>query len=165
MSHREELHLDSQKRLLAADGRSLLPPQRQPALTVSHSNSYRHRILRAPGEAYPDSASGRARYWLHSRQCGSRRKHSIPPATLLRTYRQELIRGHLSIRTTIFPFSRLTNATTKTRFILSAIAQKALSDGDLSSAIAYATQVIDRVPLRRMTTCMLDSFWRAREIR
>jgi len=153
--------LDSQKRLAQqpTDACSTCHLQRQPALTVSHSTLTDHRILRAPGEAYPDSAFKAApdTGFIHV-NAAPEENNSIPPATLLRAYRQELIRGHLEYKDYYFSLlDRLTNANHQDPFILSAIAQKALSDGDLSSAIAYATQVIDRGSTSTYDYLLLDS--------
>jgi hypothetical protein len=67
----------------------------------------------------------------------------VPPESLLRAYRQELIRSHLEYKDFYFPLlDQLSKSNTKDPFVLSAIAQKASSDGDLDKAIAYASQVI-----------------------
>jgi tetratricopeptide (TPR) repeat protein len=82
---------------------------------------------------------------------------SIPPVTLLRAYRQELIRGHLEFKDYYFSLlDRLTKTNNTDPFVLSAIAQKALSDGDLSKAVAYATQVIDQGSTSAYDYLLLD---------
>ena len=135
--------------------------QRQPALTVSHSTLTDHRILRDPGEAYPDSAftaSPNTGFIPVNAVPGE--SSNIPPVTLLRAYRQELIRGHLEYKDHYFSLlDRLTKAThmNKDPFVLSAIAQKALSDGALSKAVTYATRVIDQGSTLAYDYLLLDS--------
>ncbi len=153
--------LDLQKRLAQrpADACSTCHMQRQPALTVSHSTLTDHRILRTPGEPYPDSAFKPApdTGFIHVNEVAGE-KSSIPLATLLRVYRQELIRGHLEYKDYYFSLlERLTNANNKDPFVLSAIAQKAQSDGDLSKAVSYATEVIDRGSTSAYDYLLLDS--------
>jgi hypothetical protein len=93
--------LELQKRLAQqpADACSTCHMQRQPALTVSHSTLTDHRILRMPGEAYPDAAFKAApdTGFIHVNAVPGENS-SIPPVTLLRAYRQELIRGHLEFK-------------------------------------------------------------------
>ncbi|HMH07802.1 MAG TPA: hypothetical protein VK579_14065, partial [Terriglobales bacterium] len=82
---------------------------------------------------------------------------SIPPVTLLRAYRQELIRSHLEYKDHYFSLlDRLAKEHNQDRFVVSAIAQKALSDGDLHKAIAYASQVIDRGSTSAYDYLLLD---------
>jgi hypothetical protein len=158
--------LDLQQRLAQqpADACSTCHMQRQPALTVSHSTLTDHRIQRTPGEAYPDSAfhaSPDTRF-IHVNAIPGK-DSSIPPVPLLRAYRQELIRGHLEYKDAYFSLlgrltkDRLANSSHQDPFVLSAIAQKALSDGDLSKAIANASQVIDRGSTSTYDYLLLDS--------
>ena len=152
--------LDLQKRLAQqpADTCSTCHMQRQPALTVSHSTLTDHRILRTPGEAYPDAAFKAApdTGFIHVNAVPGENSR-IPPVTLLRAYRQELIRGHLEFKDYYFSLlDRLTKTNNKDPFVLSAIAQKALSDGDLSKAVAYATQVIDQGSTSAYDYLLLD---------
>jgi hypothetical protein len=152
--------LDLQKRLAQqpADVCSNCHMPRQPALTVSHSTLTDHRILRVSGEAYPDIAfkASPDTGFIHVNAV-PKGNDIIPPATLLRAYRQELIRGHLEYKDYYFSLlDRLTKANNKDPFVLSAIAQKALSDGDLSKAIAYATQVIDQGSTSAYDYLLLD---------
>jgi hypothetical protein len=155
--------LDLQKRRAQqpADACSTCHMQRQPALTVSHSTLTDHRILRDPGESYPDSAltASPDTGFIHVNAVPGE-SSNIPPVTLLRAYRQELIRGHLEYKDHYFSLlDRLTKATkmNKDPFVLSAIAQKALSDGDLSKAVTYATRVIDQGSTLAYDYLLLDS--------
>jgi hypothetical protein len=153
--------LDLQKRLAQqpGDACSTCHMQRQPALTVSHSTLTDHRILRTPGEPYPNSAFKPApdTGFIHVNELPGE-KSSIPLVTLLRAYRQELIRGHLEYKDYYFSLlDRLTKANNKDPFVLSAIAQKAQSDGDLSKAVSYATEVIDRGSTSAYDYLLLDS--------
>jgi hypothetical protein len=163
--------LDLQQRLdqQPADACSTCHMQRQPALTVSHSTLTDHRIQRTPGEAYPDSAfhASSDTGFIHVNAVPGE-DSSIPRVPLLRAYRQELIRGHLEYQDPYFSLlgrltkdrlrrDRLSNANRQDPFVLSAFAQKALSDGDLSQAIAYASQVIDRGSTSTYDYLLLDS--------
>ena len=153
--------LDLQKRLAQqpADACSTCHMQRQPALTVSHSTLTDHRILRTPGEPYPESAFKAApdTGFIHVNQVPGK-SNNIPPATLLRAYRQELIRGHLEYKDYYFSLlDRLAKENNKDPFVLSAIAQKASSDGDLSKAVGFATQVIDEGSTSSYDYLLLDS--------
>jgi Flp pilus assembly protein TadD len=153
--------LDLQTRLAqpAADACSTCHMQRQPALTVSHSTLTNHRILRQPDEGYPDNAFQGApdTGFIHVNAVPGENSR-IPPVTLLRAYRQELIRGHLEYKDHYFSLlDRLTKANNKDSFVLSAIAQKAQSDGDLNQAVSYATQVIDQGSTSTYDYLLLDS--------
>ena len=153
--------LDLQKRLAQqpGDACSTCHMQRQPALTVSHSTLTDHRILRTPGEPYPESAFKAApdTGFIHVNQVPGE-SSNIPPATLLRAYRQELIRGRLEYKDYYFSLlDRLTKENNKDPFVLSAIAQKASSDGDLSKAVSFATQVIDEGSTSSYDYLLLDS--------
>jgi Dihydrodipicolinate synthetase family len=140
--------LDLQKRMAQqpADACSTCHMQRQPALTVSHSTLTDHRILRAPGEPYPESAfkASPDTGFIHVNAVPGK-DSTIPPVSLLRAYRQELIRSHLEYKDYYFSLlDQLSQSDNKDPFVLSAIAQKALSDHDLNKAKAYAQQVIDQ---------------------
>ena len=153
--------LDLRQRLAqqSGDACSTCHMQRQPALTVSHSTLTDHRILRASGEAYPDIAfkASPDTGFIHVNAV-SDGNDTIPPATLLRAYRQELIRRHLEYKDYYFSLlDRLTKANNQDPFVLSAIAQKALSDGDLIKAITYATQVIEQGSTSAYDYLLLDS--------
>ena len=77
---------------------------------------------------------------------------------MLRAYRQELIRGHLEYKDYYFSLlDRLTKENNKDPFVLSAFAQKASSDGDLSKAVSLATQVIDQGSTSSYDYLLLDS--------
>jgi hypothetical protein len=152
--------LDLQKRLAQqlADACSTCHMQRQPALTVSHSTLTDHRILRTSSESYPDSAFQAApdTGFIHVNAIPGE-SSSIAPTALLRAYRQELIRGHLEYKDYYFSLlDRLSKANSKDPFVLSAIAQKALSDGDLSKAVTYATRVIDQGSTSAYDYLLLD---------
>jgi tetratricopeptide (TPR) repeat protein len=153
--------LDLQKRLAQqpGDACSACHMQRQPALTVSHSTLTDHRILRRPGEPYPESAfkASPDTGFIHVNQAPGE-SSNIPPASLLRAYRQELIRGRLEYKDYYFSLlDRLTKENNKDPFVLSAIAQKASSDGDLSKAVSLATQVIDQGSTSSYDYLLLDS--------
>jgi hypothetical protein len=153
--------LDLQKRLAQqpADACSTCHMQRQPALTVSHSTLTDHRILRTPGEPYPESAFKAApdTGFIHVNRV-PRESNNIPPATLLRAYRQELIRGRLEYKDYYFSLlDRLTKENNKDPFVLSAIAQKASSGGNLSKAVSLASQIIDQGSTSSYDYLLLDS--------
>lgn len=140
--------LDLQKRMAQqpADACSTCHMQRQPALTVSHSTLTDHRILRTPGEPYPESAfkASPDTGFIHVNAVPGK-DSKIPPVSLLRAYRQELIRSHLEYKDYYFSLlDQLSKSDNKDPFVLSAIAQKALSDHDLNKAKAYAQQVVDQ---------------------
>ena len=152
--------LDLQERLAQQppDACSTCHMQRQPALTVSHSTLTDHRILRAPDEPYPKSAFKAApdTGFIHVNAVPGK-DSKIPPVSLLRAYRQELIRSHFEYKDYYFSLlDRLSKSNNKDPFVLSAIAQKASSDGDLDKAIAYATQVIDRGSTSAYDYLLLD---------
>jgi len=92
-----------------------LSSRRTPALPAPATAASAHRLAlysyRPPhpartGEAYPDSAFKAApdTGFIHV-NAAPEENNSIPPATLLRAYRQELIRGHLEYKDYYFPFS------------------------------------------------------------
>jgi hypothetical protein len=154
--------LDLQKRLAQqpADACSNCHMPKQPALTVSHSTLTDHRIIRVQGEPYPERA-------FRATLTGTKfiyvngipgKEPRIPLVGLLRAYRQELIRGHLEFRDDYFSLlDRLSTSGNKDRFVLSAMAQKALSDGSLSQAIAYAKEVVDQGSTSSYDYLLLDS--------
>jgi len=91
---------------------------------------------------------------------------SVPAASLLKAYRQELVRSHLEFKDYYFALlDRLSKSGSKDPFVLSALAQKAGSDGDLPTAIRYARRVIEQARRRTLTTCCSTVFWRAPAIR
>lgn len=153
--------LDLQQRLSQqpADACSNCHMPKQPALTVSHSTLTDHRIVRRTGEPYPESAfkpSLPGTGFVHVNAVpGS--NGSIPPVSLLRAYRQELIRSHLEYKDYYFALlEQLRRAGNKDPFMLSALAQKASSDGDLRRAIAYASQVVDQGSTSSYDYLLLD---------
>jgi tetratricopeptide (TPR) repeat protein len=117
------------------------------ALTVSHSSLTDHRILRVRGEPYPDrafKASLPGTGFIHVNAVPGK-PDSVPAVSLLKAYRQELVRSHLEFKDYYFALlDRLSKSGSKDPFILSALAQKAGSDGDLPKAIRYARQVIEQ---------------------
>ena len=121
---------------------------KQPALTVSHSALTDHRIVRGPGEPYPEIALKESlpdTGFIHVNGLPSENPTVVPSVVLLRAYRQELIRGRLEFKEYYFSLlSRLLAAGERDPFALSAFAQKAASDRDLSAAIRYASEVVDR---------------------
>jgi hypothetical protein len=130
-----------------ADACATCHMQRQPALTVSHSTLTDHRIRRTPDEPYPkiafkESVPGTGFIYVNAAPGKDSR---VPPVSLLRAYRKELVRSHLEYKDYYFSLlDQLAKANNKDPFVRSAIAQKASSDGDMKHAIAYATEVIDQ---------------------
>lgn len=141
--------LDLQKRLVLqpTDACASCHMAKRPALTVSHAALTDHRILRTPDEPYPDSAfreSLPGTGLIHVNAVPGR-PDTVPGPLLLNAYRQEIIRSHLEFKDDYFSLlDRLSKSANQDPFVLSAIAQKAASDGDLPKAIDYARQVIDR---------------------
>jgi hypothetical protein len=140
--------LDLKKRIVQQpeDACSTCHMDRQPALTVSHSTLTDHRILRAPGEPYPESAfkASPDTGFIHVNAVPGE-DSKIPPVSLLRAYRQELVRSHLEYKDYYFSLlDQLSKSNKQDPFVLSAVAQKALGDHDLSRAKAYAQKVIDQ---------------------
>jgi tetratricopeptide (TPR) repeat protein len=140
--------LDLQKRLSLqpADACATCHMARQPALTVKHSTLTDHRILRTPDEPYPKSAfiaSLPGAAFIHVNAVPGR-SDSVPSVALLKAYRQELIRSRLEYKGYYFALlDRLEKSGNKDPFVLSAIAQKAASDGDLVKAIRLARRVVN----------------------
>jgi hypothetical protein len=132
---------------------------KRPALTVSHSTLTDHRITRVPDEPYPESAlkpSLPGTGFIHVNAVPGE-PDSIPPVALLRAYRQELIRGRLEYKDYYFSLlDRLSTDGNKDPFVLSALAQKASSDGDLVKAISYARQVVDQGSTSSYDYLLLD---------
>ena len=135
---------------------------KQPALTVSHSTLTDHRIVRTASEPYPASAytpSLAGTGFIHVNAVpGS--NDTVSPVLLLRAYRQELIRSHLEFKDYYFDLlEKLRRAGNKDPFVLSALAQKASSDGDLKQAIAYAAQVVDQGSISSYDYLLLDGLY------
>ena len=119
-------------------------PQR-PALTVSHSSLTDHRILRTANEPYPRSAftaSLPGSGFIHVNAVPGA-ADSVPPLALLKGYREELMRGNLEYRPRYFALlDRLAKSGESDPFVLSALAQKAGSDGDLQRALRFASEAV-----------------------
>lgn len=132
---------------------------RQPALTVSHSTLTDHRIVRTADEAYPKSAfvaSIPGTGFIHVNAVPGP-PDRVPPVALLKAYRQELIRSRLEYKEYYFALlDRLAKSGNKDPFVLSAMAQKAASDGDLLKAVNYARQVVDRGSTAESDYLLLD---------
>ena len=105
-----------------------------------------HRIRCTPDEPFPESAfkgSLRGAGFIHVNAVPGQ-DSKVPPQALLRAFRQELNRSHLEYKDYYFSLlDQLSKSNNKDPFVLSAMAQKASSDGDLDKAIAYAGQVIN----------------------
>ena len=117
---------------------------KQPVLTVSHSTLTNHRIVRTADEPLPNiafKATLPGTGYIHVNAVPGI-KDEVPAVVLLQAYRRELIGSHLQFKHYYFdlldslPKKRATDP-----FILSAFAQKALSDGDIAHALSYAKQV------------------------
>jgi len=153
--------LDLQARLAQepADACSNCHMPKRAALTVSHSSLTDHRILRVPGEPYPDRAfkpSLPGTGFIHVNAVPGK-PDSVPAASLLKAYRQELVRSHLEFKDYYFALlDRLSKSGSKDPFVLSALAQKAGSDGDLPTAIRYARRVIEQAPASDADYLLLD---------
>jgi len=144
-----------------ADACSSCHMPKRAALTVSHSSLTDHRILRTAGEPYPDAAfqaSLPGTGFIHVNAVPGKPDH-VPAVALLKAYRQELIRSHLEFKGYYFALlDRLAKSGDRDSFVLSAIAQKAGSDGDLPKAIRYARQVIEQGPASDSDYVLLDGF-------
>jgi tetratricopeptide (TPR) repeat protein len=131
------------------------------ALTVSHSSLTDHRILRTPGEPYPASAfreslPGTGFIYVNA---VPGKPDSVPAVPLLKAYRQELMRSHLEFKDYYFALlDPLSKSGSKDPFVLSAIAQKAGSDGNLPKAIRYARQAIEQGSASDSDYLLLDGF-------
>jgi Cytochrome c554 and c-prime len=133
--------------------------QKQPALTVSHSTLTDHRIRRTPDEPYPEIAfreSLPGTGFIHVNAVPGK-DDRVPAVSLLQAYRKELVRSHLEYKDYYFSLlDQLSKANSQNPFVLSAIAQKASSDGDLNKAIAFASQVVDRGSTSTFDYLLLD---------
>ena len=134
---------------------------KRPALTVSHSSLTDHRILRVRGEPFPEVAltpSLPGTGLIHVNAIPGK-PDRIPAVVLLKAYRKELIRGNLQFKDYYFALlDRLWKAGSDDPFVLSAIAQKAGSDGDLPKAIRYAREVVARGSASDSDYLLLDQF-------
>jgi len=99
--------------------------------------SHDHRILRVPGEPYPDRAfkpSLPEPEFIHVNAVPGK-PDSVPAASLLKAYRQELVRSHLEFKDYYFALlDRLSKSGSKDPFVLSHWRKKAGSDGDLPTS-------------------------------
>ena len=139
--------VDPQKRLAQQPGDACTNchMRKEPALTVSHSTLTDHRILRSDDERYPERA-----FQASLPRTGFIYINSVPgkvdavaPFTLLKAYRQELVRSRLRYKAYYFALlEKLIKAGNKDAFVLSAAAQKASSDGDLAKALRYAERAV-----------------------
>jgi len=156
-------NFDLQTRLAQkpADACSNCHMPKRAALTVSHSSLTEHRILRTAGEPYPDVAfkpSLPGTGFIHVNAIPGK-ADNVPPVSLLKAYRQELIRSHLEFKDYYFALlDRLSKSGNKDPFVMSAIAQKAGSDGDLPKAIRYAREVVERGSASDSDYLLLDGF-------
>ena len=134
---------------------------KRPALTVSHSTLTDHRILRVASEPYPDSAfveSVAGTGFIHVNPVPGD-KQSIPQVLLLKAYRKELMRGALQFKDHYFAtLDSLERSGSKDAFVLSAIAQKAGSDGNLIKAIEFARQALTASPNSDSGYLLLEAF-------
>jgi hypothetical protein len=94
--------LDLKKRLVQqpSDACASCHMPKRPALTVSHAALTDHRILRTPDEPYPDSAfreSLPGTGLIHVNAVPGK-PDSVPGPSLLKAYRQEIIRSHLEYK-------------------------------------------------------------------
>jgi tetratricopeptide (TPR) repeat protein len=142
-----------------ADACSNCHMPKRAALTVSHSSLADHRILRAPGEPYPDRAfkpSLPGTGFIHVNAVPGK-PDGVPAVSLLKAYRQELVRSHLEFKDYYFALlDRLSKSGSKDPFVLSAMAQKAGSDGDLPTAIRYARRVTEQASASDSDYLLLD---------
>jgi len=148
MSHREELHPGfAEAPGSAADGRLLyLPPATAASAHRLALYSYRPPHPARNGRGIPDSAFKAApdTGFIHVNAAPEENTAFRQRPCCAPTVRNSF-EAILSIRTTIFP-SRSPDEREPPRPVHTfGDCTEALSDGDLSSAIAYATQVIDRV--------------------
>jgi predicted CXXCH cytochrome family protein len=129
-----------------ADACSICHMPKQAVLTVSHSTLTNHRVVRTQEEALPEIAFRAAlpgTGYIHVNAVpGSASK--VSPVVLLKAYRRELIGSHLQFKDYYFALlDRLAKAHNQDPFVLSALAQKALSDGDTEKAVSYARAVVN----------------------
>jgi len=157
--------LDLQKRLIQqpADACTNCHMSKRPALTVSHASLTDHRITRAANEPFPEialkpSLPGTGFIYVNA---VPGKPDNVPPTALLKAYRKELIRGHLEFKDAYFSLlDQLSKPGSKNKdpFVLSAIAQKAGSDGDLPKAIRYARLAIEQGSASDSDYLLLDGF-------
>lgn len=142
--------------VVVADASALTPSDLS---QLSHSTLTDHRIRRTPDEPYPESAfkeSLRGTGFIHVNALPGQ-DSKVPPQALQRAYRQELIRSHLEYKDYYFSLlDQLSKSNNKDPLVLSAMAQKASSDGDLEKAIAYAGQVINQGSTSTYDYLLLD---------
>jgi tetratricopeptide (TPR) repeat protein len=134
---------------------------KRPALTVSHSALTDHRITRVGDESFPQFAlkPSLAGTGLIHVNAVPGQPDKVPPVALLKAYRKELIRGRLEFKEYYFSLlDHLSRSGSQDPFVLSAIAQKAGSDGNLSKAIRYAKQVIAQGSTSDSDYLLLDGF-------
>ena len=153
--------LDLKSRLAQdpADACSSCHMPKRAALTVSHSTLTDHRVLRVAGEPYPErafKATLPGTGFIHVNAVPGKPER-VPAVSLLKAYRQELVRSHLEFKDYYFALlDRLSKSGSKDPFVLSAMAQKAGSDGDLPTAIRYARQVIAQASASDSDYLLLD---------
>jgi tetratricopeptide (TPR) repeat protein len=134
---------------------------KRPALTVSHSTLTDHRILRTADEAYPKSAFAEslpgAGFIYVNATPG--KAENVSDVDLLKAYRKEIMRSNLEYKDRYFVLlGRLEKSRNNDPFVLSAIAQKAGSNGDLPKAIRYAREVIEQGSTLDFDYLLLDGF-------
>ncbi|MGH9538391.1 MAG: tetratricopeptide repeat protein, partial [Terriglobales bacterium] len=155
--------VDLQTRLAQtpADACSNCHMPKRPALTVSHSALTDHRVTRTANEPFPEIAlkpSMPGTGFIHVDAVPGK-PDSVPPVALLKAYRKELIRGHLEFKDYYFSLlDRLSKSGSTDPFVLSAMAQKAGSDGDLPKAVRFARQVIEQPSASDSDYLLLDGF-------
>ena len=155
--------LDLQKRLAAEplDACTNCHMAKRPALTVSHSTLTDHRILRAADEPYPKSAFAESlpgTGLIHINAIPGK-PDSVPPVALLRAYRNQIVRSRLEYKDYYFvSLDRLIKAGSQDAFVLSAIAQKAASDGDMPKAVRFARQALEHGPASENDYELLSTF-------
>ena len=119
---------------------------KKPALTVSHSTLTDHRILRTTNQSYPQSAFAESlpgTGFIHVNAIPGK-TDAVPEITLLKAYRKELMRGELQFKDHYFAtLDHLEASGSTDPFVLSAVAQKAGSDGNLPKAIRFAKQALE----------------------
>src|SRR5262249_37365755 len=96
--------LDVHKRVAQQDACTSCHMAKKPALTVSHSTLTEHRILRTPDEQYPQEAfveSLPGTGFIHVNAVPGA-QNDVPPVTLLKAYRKELMRGTLQLKDRYF---------------------------------------------------------------
>jgi hypothetical protein len=116
-------------------------PKRQ-VQGISHSALTQHRIVRKPGQPYPEAA-----FHLGSPELfgliylnGSRR--DLPDVTLIQAYAQLLMRQPALEAPYLALLEKLRSAGERNAFVLAALGRKALRESD-PNAIAYLKQAIE----------------------